>query len=325
MKRTGVQKLILSSLFCALLPCTINAGRAAQSQHGRPALMPTGMADTPAATVAPETPPAGRVEYAYGRDPLQKLDFWPAARGVQPAALILFVHGGGWQRGDKNNATGMQKVDHLTHQGYAFVSINYRLVPAATVEQQAADVSAAIAWVKGNAGRLGIDPSRIVLMGHSAGAHLVALVGTDPRYMAAAELSLADLRGVVALDGACYDVARQIADGGRFMRDTYVAAFGGELARQRALSPTLQAPAPDTPAFLIAHIDRADGKAQSEALADALVRAGTSAQVHGFGGTGLRGHMEMNRSLGAIDYPATAVVDAWLRTRLQSKQGFVGG
>jgi arylformamidase len=261
---------------------------------------------------------AGLAEYAYGSDPLQKLDFWHAA-GAKPAPLVVFVHGGGWKRGDKRNATGAQKVEHLIGEGYAFASIDYRLVPTVTVEQEAADVAAAVAWLRDNSVRLGIDPSRIVLMGHSAGAHLVTLVGTDPRYMASAGLSLRDIRGIVALDGACYDVARQIAESGRFMRGTYVDAFGNDPVRQRALSPTFQAATPNSPAFLIAHIDRADGKAQSEALGAALVQAGTSAEVDGFAGTGLRGHMEINFSLGSADNPATATVDAWLRKLIGSK------
>lgn len=206
----------------------------------------------------------------YGSDALQKLDFWAAASS-RPAPLVLFVHGGGWKRGDKRSATGMQKVEHLTKEGFAFASINYRLVPAAIVEQQAADVAAAVAWLRGHAARLGIDASRIVLMGHSAGAHLVALVGTDPQYLAAAGLLLSDLRGVIALDGACSDIPRQLAAAGRFMRGTaYTVAFGSEPARQLALSPALQTLNPNAPAFLIVHIDRADGKAQSEALAKAL-------------------------------------------------------
>jgi acetyl esterase/lipase len=293
-----LQKLIIFCLLVTLLAlcAPVLGGQFPERREGR----------------ASDISDVGRAEYAYGSDALQKLDFWHAT-GATPAPLIVFVHGGGWKRGDKRNATGAQKVKHLLGEGYAFASINYQLVPTATVEQQAADVAAAVAWLRGNAEQLGIDSSHIVLMGHSAGAHLVALVGTDPRYLASAGLSLLDIRGVIALDGACYDVARQIAEGGRFMRDTYVEAFGNDPARQRALSPTFQAMSPNGPAFLIAHIDRADGKAQSEALGAALVKVGRSAEVDGFGGTGLRGHVEINRSLGSADYPLTAIVDAWLR------------
>ncbi|CAN5551171.1 alpha/beta hydrolase [soil metagenome] len=259
-----------------------------------------------------QPPVAGLTEYAYGSDPLQKLDFWRPANTVAPVPLVLFVHGGGWKRGDKRNATGTAKVEHMLAQGYAFASINYRLVPTATVEEQAADVAASLAWVRSNAARLGVDPRRIVLMGHSAGAHLVSLAGTDPKYLAEAKLSFADLRGVIALDGACYDVPRQIAEGGNFMHDTYVQAFGSDPVRQRALSPTFHADTPNAPAFLIAHIDRTDGTAQSEALGAALAKAGTETEVRGFAGKGLQGHAEINRSLGDVKYPATAVVDAWL-------------
>lgn len=260
----------------------------------------------------PDTQSTGRTEYAYGTDPLQKLDFWKSS-SAKPAPLVVFVHGGGWKRGDKRNATGSSKVEHLTGLGYAFASVNYRLVPAATVEQQAADVAASLAWIKSNAARLGIDATRIVLMGHSAGAHLVSVVGTDPKYLAASGLSYADLRGIVALDGAAYDVPQQVAQAGRLMRDTYAQAFGADPTRQRALSPTLQSAAPNASTFLIVHIDRTDGTAQSEALANALAQAGSEVQIYAADSKGLRGHMEINRSLGNADYPPTAVLDTWLR------------
>lgn len=253
--------------------------------------------------------PGGR-EYAYGSDPLQKLDFWPA--GNRDAPLLIFVHGGGWKRGDKRNATGTDKVTHYTGLGYAFASLNYRLVPANRVEDQASDLASAIAWLKDNASKLGFDGRRIVLMGHSAGAHLSALVGTDPRYLRAVGLDVEDLRGVIPLDGAAYDVPKQIADGGNFMHDTYVQAFGEDVDRQRDLSPTFHASAPNVPAFLILHVQRKDGTEQSRALGRALERAGTDAEVQGFEGRGLQGHAEINRKLGDPSYPATPVVDRWL-------------
>ena len=188
--------------------------------------------------------------------------------------------------------------------------------PVASVEQQAADVAAALAWLRGHAVQQGIDADRIVLAGHSAGAQLVALVGTDPRYLAAAGLSLNAIRGVIALDGAGYDVPRKIADAGPMLRSTYRDAFGDDLDRQRALSPVFQAAAPNAPAFLLVHVDRADSTSQSEALGAALRRAGADVQVAAFDGKGLQGHIAINRRLGETDYPATAVVDAWLTKEL---------
>jgi acetyl esterase/lipase len=259
---------------------------------------------------------SGGRDYAYGADPLQHFTFWTSAADARrPAPLVLFVHGGGWKRGDMENATGKAKVAHYPAEGYAFASVNYRLVPDATVEQQASDVASALKWIIAHADELGIDPRRIILMGHSAGAHLVALVGTDPRYLAAEGLDESVLTGVIPIDGAAYDVPKQLAIGARIMGQTYDQAFGTDPARQRALSPTFQAAAPNAPAFLILHVQRKDGIEQSRALAEALRKAGTPVQINDFPGTGLQGHMTINRSLGDPAYPATKVVDDWLKAR----------
>lgn len=72
-----------------------------------------------------EAPGASAVELSYGKDPLQTLDYWKPNQNGSP--LVVFVHSGGWKRGDKSNATGKDKSKHYFEQGYAFVSINYRL------------------------------------------------------------------------------------------------------------------------------------------------------------------------------------------------------
>lgn len=251
-------------------------------------------------------------EIAYGTDALQRMDLYGAVSPKTSVPLIVFVHGGGWKRGDKRNATGAAKIAHFTGRGYAFASVNYRLVPGAKVEDQAQDVANAIARLIRDARSLGVDPSRIVLAGHSAGAHLSALVATDPRYLKRAGAGLERLKGVILLDGAAYDVPAQTGEGPGIMRPTYAQAFGTDPARQRALSPTLHAAAPNAPRFLILHVEREDGRRQSEALAQALRKAGTNAEVRALRGRGLRGHMEINRALGDPDYPGTAIVDDWI-------------
>ena len=148
-------------------------------------------------------------------------------------------------------------------------------------------------------------------MGHSAGAHLVALVGTDESYLASVGLSESSLRGVIAIDGAAYDVPTQMAFGG-IMHDRYVEAFDTDPVRQQALSPTSHAAAPNAPAFLLPHVQRPDGIAQADELATALQAAGTSVEEASFPGTGLAGHAEINRRLGDPTYAETPVVDAWL-------------
>lgn len=247
---------------------------------------------------------------AYGAEDLQRLDYWPGAGPDAP--LVVFVHGGGWKRGDKDMMQGSAKLEHWQEQGYAVASINYRLVPDNTVEQQAADVASAVAWLKARAGTLGFDGERIALVGHSAGAHLVALVGTDPQYMRAAGLAMDDVAGVVPLDGAAYNVPDQMDENALLMGDTYRQAFGEDPARQRALSPNLHAAAPNAPEFLVLHVQRDDARRQSRELAERLNAAGTPAAVQEFRGRGLRGHRQINQRLGQEDYPATPVVDDFL-------------
>lgn len=255
-------------------------------------------------------PPAGTRELAYGSDPKQRIDLL-VPPGARRAPLLLFVHGGGWSIGDKRTGAGV-KAAHFTAAGWAFASANYRLVPGATVESQAADIASAIAFARGHAAEQGLDPDRIVLMGHSAGAHLVALVGTDPRYLAAAGVPLSAVKGIVLLDGAGYDIARQMAQPGNLVAGMYDAAFGKDPARQRALSPTFHAEAPNVGHWLILPIDRRDdSKAQAEALAAALRPAGASARVVAVPG---ESHGSLNKGLGEDGDFATGEVDRFLAT-----------
>jgi acetyl esterase/lipase len=249
---------------------------------------------------------------AYGQHQLQRLDFSRAQGSRDAAPLVLFVHGGGWSRGSKDNATGRDLGPHLNALGYNFATINYRLVPDATVEDQARDVAAAVRALADRADTLGIDRRRIVLAGHSAGAHLVALVGTDPQYLRSAGLSTADIAGIVPIDGAGYDVPSQMSRRQPLTGKMFRQAFGDDPARQQALSPTRHAERPNVTNFLILYVEREDGAEQSEALGAALERAGTKVELAQFPGRGLRGHMKINRSLGDPDYPATATLDAWL-------------
>ncbi len=269
------------------------------------------LADRMGADAGPKAP--GSETISYGSDALQTLDFWRAKGAEGPAPLVVFVHGGGWKRGSKDNATGQFKPVHYPGEGYAFASINYRLVPDATVEQQAADVAGAVKALVDRAGVLGMDPRRIVIMGHSAGAHLVALVGTDEKYLRGAGLSFADIAGVIPIDGAAYDVPAQTKDGPPIMQATYKQAFGTDPARQKVLSPTLQAAAPNAPQFLLLYVQRPDGVRQAKALGAALEAGGSRVEHGSFPGEGLQGHAEINRRLGDPSYVPTAAVDGWLK------------
>ena len=171
-------------------------------------------------------------------------------------------------------------------------------------------MASAIAWVRANAAQEGFDAQRIVLMGHSAGAHLVALVGTDPRYLKAAGVPMNAVKGVILLDGAGYDVPAQVKAPGNLVGPMYDAAFGKDVARQKALSPTLHAAAPNVANWLILPIERrADSQAQSKALAAGLSKAGASTRVVAVPG---ESHGSLNKGLGESGDFATAEVDRFL-------------
>jgi acetyl esterase/lipase len=253
-------------------------------------------------------PVPGTVEHSFGADPKQRLDLVKPA-GITKAPVLLFIHGGGWSIGDKAHAAP-DKARWANGKGWAFASANYRLVPQATVEQQAADVASAVAWLRSNADNEQLDPNRIVLMGHSAGAHLVALIGTDPRYLKAAGVPMNAIKGVVLLDGAGYDVPTQASAEMNIVRPMYEAAFSTDPKRQAALSPTHHAAAPNVSRWLILPIQRrADSQTQSKGLAEALTKAGANATVVAVPG---ESHGSLNKGLGLAGDFATQQVEGFL-------------
>lgn len=170
----------------------------------------------------------------YGPDARQRMDvFLPAA--PQRAPMLLMVHGGAWMVGDKSMSRVVDaKVAHwVGERGYIVVSINYRMVPNVDVQAQARDVARALAAVQARAGEWGGDASRLVLMGHSAGAHLVALLSADPT-RAAAE-GAGPWRGTVVLDSAAIDTVTLMSR--RHLR-FYDRVFGADPAYWRSVSPT---------------------------------------------------------------------------------------
>ena len=245
----------------------------------------------------------------FGSDPRQAIDFYrptmPNGTSNAPPPLVLFIHGGGWQIGDRARSNHA-KPAHFQQAGYAYASTGYRLVPDVKVEDQAADVAAAIAKLRADAPKLGFDPDRIILMGHSAGAHLAALVATDPTY---AGKDMEAIKGVVLLDGAGYDVVTSMETAGPRSKQIYEPAFSTDTARQAALSPATYAGAPDAQNWLILHVsDRARARAQSEMLAAKLREAGASAESVAIPNTD---HRRMNTELGT-DNMATQKVDAFI-------------
>jgi arylformamidase len=214
---------------------------------------------------------------------LLSLDIYaPKDGGAHP--VMVMIHGGGWRIGDKRNpGVAALKSRHFVAAGYVFASINYRLSPAVRHPAHVQDVAAALAYIHDNIAKYGGDPKRIFLMGHSAGAHLAALVATDESHLKAKGEDLNMLKGVILLDGAGYDLPR-LMDGlsGRpLMRALYEAAFGTDRTVWRDASPlTHVVPNKGIPPFLIFYTGgRAAAAALSKDFADALVHARVPAQA----------------------------------------------
>lgn len=243
---------------------------------------------------------------SYGEHERQRIDFYAPTGRDKGAGLVVFIHGGGWSFG--NHSRVQAKPAHFTDQGHAFASVGYRVLPDAPVEDQAADVAAAVKALRARAETLGFDPDRIVLMGHSAGAHLAALVATDPSYAGEA---FEAIRGVVLLDGAGYDVATHMARDDVQLRRLYDAAFGSDPARQAALSPVTHVGGPDAPDWLVLYVAERDAsRSQSEMLASRLVVAGARAEAISIANTD---HGRMNREIGTdAGAQQTSAVDAFL-------------
>ncbi|WP_296717972.1 alpha/beta hydrolase [Erythrobacter sp.] len=242
----------------------------------------------------------------YGSHDRQQVDIYTPDDAVGDSPLVVFVHGGGWSIG--NRSAVQAKPQHFKDAGFVFASAGYRLLPDTPVEQQAVDIGAALRALRAQAETGGFDPDRIVLMGHSAGAHLAALVATDPAYAGDA---FGAIRGVVLLDGAGYDVPAAMATPTLEMPNLYRDVFGTDPARQKALSPITHVGGKDAPHWLALYVaERANSKAQSEALIAALAQAGAQAEAAAIAGTD---HGRMNRELGAPAGAAqTEAVDAFL-------------
>jgi acetyl esterase/lipase len=137
-----------------------------------------------------------------GTDPFRhRLDmFLPKNKKDFP--IIVLVHGGGWDMGDNRSAGLYSSVGQfLASQGIGAVLPNYRLSPAVKHPEHVKDVAKAVAWARSHAGKFGGDAGRLYLMGHSAGAHLVALLAADESYLKAEGMKSADIKGVIAFSG----------------------------------------------------------------------------------------------------------------------------
>ena len=227
--------------------------------------------------------------------------------------VVFWIHGGGWQGGDKTLVQVKPKafVDHR----FVFVSTNYRLLPNVDMATIVRDVAKSLRWVHDHIAEHGGDPHQIIVMGHSAGAQLAALICTDERYLKAEGLSLAVIKGCVPVDGDTYDVPLMIEAGAAQRKKLgqadpkfgHYQKFGSDpvkhrdfsavnhIARDKGISP-----------FLLLHVaDHPDTTAQARRLGSVLANSGIPTKVYGAEKTD---HTKINENLGLPDDPSTKTV-----------------
>ena len=240
------------------------------------------------------------------------LDIYAPA-GAKDAPVVFWIHGGGWQTGDKTSVQA--KPQAFTAKGFVFVSTNYRLLPEVTMGELTRDVAQALGWVHKHVGEHGGNPNRIFVMGHSAGAQLAALLCTDEKYLRAVGVPFSALKGCVPVDGDTYDVpaiietaeTRRRAHGQPQAKFGHREKFENDPAKHRDFSAvTHVAKGKGIPPFLILHVaDHPDNSAQAFRLTAALQQAGVP--VISFAAKETN-HVKINANLGTPGDPSTTAL-----------------
>lgn len=244
---------------------------------------------------------------------LLSLDIYHFGNSSIPRPVIFYVHGGGWAIGDKANKLN-NKLNLFYSLNYIFVSINYRLSPdPAQLDNDGRvkfpdhnlDVADALGWVYNNISDYGGDSLKIAIMGHSAGAHLVALTGTSQAFLPAIGVPLDAIKGVVCLDTEGYEIELSDVE----ENEIYENAFGKDAQTLSDASPINQIETGiNYPRFFIAkrgsnkRIELADKFIEKLESMGVLVSQTTCSKYS---------HEEINDAVGASDeeYITPALVD----------------
>lgn len=250
------------------------------------------------------------IPYAENAGARQTLDVYAPA-GAENRPVVFWIHGGGWQTGDKRDVAAKPRA--FLEKGFVFVSTNYRLLPLVDMGTLIRDVARSFRWVHDHIAEHGGDPKRVLIGGHSAGAQLAAIICTDDRYLKAEGVSFDDLIGCVPVDGDTYDVpaiietaeTRRRVHGMPPAQFGHREKFGNDPEKHRNFSAvTHVAKDKGIPPFLILHVaGHPDTSAQAFRLGAALKEAGVPVRVFGARNTD---HVKLNDNLGLPDDPATA-------------------
>jgi arylformamidase len=252
------------------------------------------------------------IPYVEKADQLQSLDvYWP--KDAKNLPVVFWIHGGGWQTGDKKEV--QLKPQAFTEKGFVFVSINYRLWPAVDMGTLIRDVAKAAHWVHEHIAEFGGDPKRLLVMGHSAGAQLAAIICTDDRYLKTEGLSLDIVKGCVPVDGDTFDVPAivEVAETRWRVHNLpksktgHREKFGNDPEKHKDYSAvTHVAKGKGIPPFFILHVSgHPDTTAQAQRLGNVLKENDIPVTVFGARETT---HSKVNADLGKPDDAATTAM-----------------
>ncbi|MFP6701428.1 MAG: alpha/beta hydrolase [Planctomycetaceae bacterium] len=239
------------------------------------------------------------------------LDIYTPEKQVRNSLPVVFwIHGGGWQTGDKSDVSLKPKV--LAERGLIFVSTNYRLLPEVTMDELVGDVARSLGWVHRNIARYGGDPGQIIVGGHSAGAQLAALICIDDKYLKKEGVSFEVLKGCIPIDGDTYDIPkiiqtaehRQAVYGGKMFTFGHRQKFGNDPEKHVDFSAvTHVTKGKRIPPFLILYFaGNPDTRAQAQRLESVLKAADVPTRAYGKRDTN---HSRLNNDLGKPGDPAT--------------------
>jgi len=291
-------------------------------------LLVTVCGPTAAAAETPQTLEHSNIAGVIER--FRSLDVYAEGR-PERSPVVVFVHGGGWVNGNKDSVRRAPRfLQHFKQGNMVVVIVGLRLInnaasPGTSFREQASDIAAALKWVRDNIDEHQGDPGKIFLIGYSAGAHLVALVGTDATYLQAHGLAPSFLRGVISLDVNAYDIPAAIVEGPSLGVPVSPAnlrrVFGSDIEAQRAASPIFHVePARKYPPMLITYVGVFDTspegvfnqtltQVQSERFVAALRKTGADAETFG---NLAQSHREIMRDFGMEGDGLTAAVDRFI-------------
>ncbi len=249
------------------------------------------------------------ISYAEPKNERQTLDVY-APPNAKNLPVVFWIHGGGWVVGDKTSV--QHKPQAFVDKGMVFVSTNYRFLPDVEMETIFRDIAKSIRWVHDHIAEYGGDPKRILVMGHSAGAQLAALICTDNRYIDAEGLSMEIFKGCVPVDGDTFDVpaiittaeTRRQVHGQPQAKFGHREKFGNDPAKHIDFSAVTHiAKAKGIPPFLVLYVkNHPDTSAQAERLGSVLRDADIPVTLFAAKDTD---HSKLNDDLGTADDPAT--------------------